>query len=364
MSRSRIVDFCIIAGFALLIGVGTGFIVERYTRANVVESAFDRMRLFHDLRKAAVEDFMRSMTSDVRAMSRNGRMIEAVNSFDESWNQMGADAPQVLRRLYIDENPYTLGERGLLKDAGDGSRYSKVHAEFHEWAGRFLGHFGYYNMFLIDPDGNIVYSAAKEEDFATNLNDGPYSDSPLGRVFQLAVKRGPDRVSVSDFELYEPSQEVPATFIATAIYSKDRELQGVLAIELLAGPINDLLHFTAGMGETGETYLVGNDNLMRSQSRFIRQSTLLSQRVDTPSVKSALAGFSGAQVIDDYRGIPVLSVYSPVDFGGQPWVLLAEIDRDEILGQMNFWPIVISGLIAGLLAALAAVTVYRIYIWR
>ncbi len=118
------------------------------------------------------------------------------------------------------------------------------------------------------------------------------------------------------------------------------------------------------MGETGETYLVGNDSLMRSQSRFIRQSTLLSQRADTPSVKSALAGFGGAHVIDDYRGVPVLSVYSPVDFGGQPWVLLAEIDHDEILGQVNYWPILISGLIAALLAALAAVTVYQIYIWR
>jgi len=364
MARSRTLDICIIAGFALLIGVIAGFVVERYARTRVVDAAFDRMRLFHDLRKAAVEDFMRSMSSDIRAMSRNGRIIGAVKSFDASWNGIGAGAPQSLRRLYIDENPYALGERALLKDAGDGSRYSKVHAEFHEWARRFLGHFGYYNMFLIDPDGNIVYSTAKEEDFATNLNSGPYSDSPLGRVFQLAVKRGPDRVSVSDFELYKPSQDAPATFIAIAIYSKDRELQGVLAIELLAGPINELLHFTAGMGETGETYLVGNDSLMRSQSRFIRQSTLLSQRVDTPSVKSALAGFSGAHVIDDYRGVPVLSVYSPVDFGGQPWVLLAEIDRAEILNQMNFWPILISGLIAGLLAALAAVTVYRIYIWR
>jgi methyl-accepting chemotaxis protein len=364
MGRSRIIDFCVIAGIALLIGVGTGVVVERYTRTQVIDSAFDRMRLFRDLRRAAVEDFMRSISSDVRAMSRNGRIIEAIENFGKSWNETGTEAPQSLRRLYIDENPHALGERALLNDAGDGSRYSKVHAGFHEWARRFLGHFGYYNMFLIDRDGNIVYSAAKEEDFATNLNNGPYSDSPLGRVFQLAVKRGPDRVAVSDFELYAPSQDVPATFIATAIYSKDRELQGVLAIELLAGPINDLLHFTAGMGETGETYLVGNDNLMRSQSRFITQSTLLSQRVDTPSVKSGLAGFNGAQVIDDYRGIPVLSVYSPVDFGGQPWVLLAEIDREEILGQMNLWPILISGLIAGLLAALAAVAVYQFYIWR
>lgn len=354
----------IIIGVALIVGAAVGLVVERYTRDRVMDAAFDRMRLFHDLRKAAVEDYMRSMSSDLRAMSHNGRMISAVQRFDDAWSKIGPEAPETVRQLYIDKNPYGLGEREMLEDAGDGSAYSKVHAEFNEWARRFLGHFRYYNMFLIDPDGNIVYSAAKEDDFGTNLNDGPYSDSPLARVFQLAVKRGPDRVSVSDFEFYKPSQEVPATFIATSIYSKDDKQLGVLAIELLAGPINDLLHFTAGMGETGETYLVGNDRLMRSQSRFIRESTLLSQRVDTPSVNSALAGFAGAQLIDDYRGIPVLSVYSPVDFGGQPLVLLAEIDHAEILSQINFWPILISGLIAGLAAAVAAMTLFRSYVWR
>ena len=362
--RPRKLHIAIIVGIALAIGIGTGLMVESYTRDRVMDEAFDRMRLFHDLRKAAVEDYMRSMSSDLRAMSRNGRMISAVQRFDESWNDIGAEAPATVRRLYIEENPYGPGERDMLEDAGDGSAYSKVHAEFHEWARRFLGHFRYYNMFLIDPEGNVVYTAAKEDDFGTNLNDGPYSDSPLARVFQLAVKRGPERVSVSDFELYEPSLEAPATFIATSIYSKDGKLLGVLAIELLAGPINDLLHFTAGMGETGETYLVGNDRLMRSQSRFIRESTLLSQRVDTPSVSSALAGFAGAQLIEDYRGVPVLSVYSPVDFGGQPWVLLAEIDHAEILSQIDVWPILISGLIAGLAAAIAGIAVFRSYVWR
>ena len=87
------------------------------------------------------------------------------------------------------------------------------------------------------------------------------------------------------------------------------------------------MRFTAGMGDSGETYLVGPDGLMRSQSRFSDAPTLLETKVDNLSVRDGQSGKSGARIVADYRGIPVLSVYAPLDFGGQPFVLLAEIER-------------------------------------
>jgi hypothetical protein len=113
-------------------------------------------------------------------------------------------------------------------------------------------------------------------------------------------------------------------------------------------PLNELMHFTAGMGATGETYLVGSDRLMRSQSRFINAPTLLATKVDNASVRDASKGQSGAHIVSDYRGIRVLSVYAPVDFGGQPWILLAEIDEAKVLEARKPWIAIAAGGLTGL----------------
>ena len=89
---------------------------------------------------------------------------------------------------------------------------------------------------------------------------------------------------------------------------------------------------------------------MRSQSRFIETPTLLEVKVDNASVQDGMAGQSGARIVKDYRGIAVLSVYAPVNFGGQPWILLAEIDREEAITMKRPWTAAAVGILAGLLA--------------
>ena len=118
------------------------------------------------------------------------------------------------------------------------------------------------------------------------------------------------------------------------------------------------MRFTAGMGDTGETYLVGPDGLMRSQSRFSDTPTLLETKVDNPSVRDGRSGKSGARIVADYRGIPVLSVYAPLDFGGQAFVLLAEIDKAEVLGETKPAIVVAASVLSGLVAGLLVLLLY------
>jgi len=96
-------------------------------------------------------------------------------------------------------------------------------------------------------------------------------------------------------------------------------------------PLDSIMHVTAGMGESGETYLVGKDMLMRSNSRFLTQRSILQKRVDTSSVVQALAGKNGVATIADYRDVQVLSAYTPIDFLGTRWAMLVEIDHQEVM---------------------------------
>lgn len=353
----RLLGMVLLLTFGLAAGAAAGALVERHQKAEALETAFDRLRLFHDLRRAALEDYLVSTASDVRAASENPQVIEAMEKIDFAWQSYGPDARRTLPRLYIDENPAPQNQKYRLQDAGDGSYYSRYHSAFHVWARRFLEHFGYHNVFLINPRGDIVYTVTKENDFASSLKTGPYRTSPLADVFRRAIRNPTAAVDFSDFASYAASG-APAAFAGNAIF-KDGKPIGVFAVQIPPAPLNDLMHFSAGMGESGETYLVGGDGMMRSQSRFASEPTLLLTKVDNASTQAAMEGKSGAHIVENYRGIPVLSVYAPVNFGGEQWVLLAETDRGEVLRDRDRRLPLAASVLAGLLAMGLGALIWR-----
>ena len=270
---------------------------------------------------------------------------------------------------YIANNPHAVGEKDRLLDAGDGSNYSRFHAKYHTLFHNIIQKFGYYDLFLIDyKTGNIVYSVYKETDYATNLDSGPYRESGLAEAVR-AVRENPEfrAVQLIDFQFYRPSYGAPAAFFAAPIYNGPH-IVGILAAQLPVDRINDVMTGLQkwrqnGLGESGEIYLVGPDLLMRSVSRFsiedlegykaalkklgtsentiqrIEQleTTILLQEVDTEAARLALGGTKGTKIIDDYRGLPVLSSYAPLDLGidGVNWAILAEIDLAEAYESVN-----------------------------
>lgn len=346
----RIALWMFVIAVGLAAAVAGGLAAERYVQMAALADAFSRLRLFHELRRAALEDYLQSMASDVRAASENANVVDAAEKLSFAWSTMGPEARKKLSRQYVGENPFPPSERDKLEAAEDGSYYSRYHREFDDWAKRFREHFGYYDVFLISNAGDVIYTVAKETDFATNLKAGPFRNSPLAEVFGRSVANPAEAVTFSDFARYPPSDNAPAAFAGHAI-QKDGKVIGVFAVQIPSEPLNDLLHFAAGMGATGETYLVGPDYLMRSQSRFTNTLTVLETKVDNASVRDGESGKSGAHIVADYRGTPVLSVYAPVDFGGQPFVLLAEIDEAEVLSETRFWLVLATAALSGLAAA-------------
>jgi methyl-accepting chemotaxis protein len=207
---------------------------------------------------------------------------------------------------------------------------------FHD----YMEKFGYYDIFLIQPNGYIFYTVAQEADFQTNIVDGEFSDSGLGEVTR-EVLRTKD-FGFADFAPYGPSGGAPAAFVAEPLLHGG-EVEMVVAMQIALEEINAIMAERAGMGETGETYLVGPDKLMRSDSYLdpeyhsVIASFANPERgdVDTTAVRNALAGETDAEIILDYNGNPVLSAYAPLDVFGTTWTILAEIDEAEVRAPIN-----------------------------
>jgi len=139
-----------------------------------------------------------------------------------------------------------------------------------------------------------------------------------------------DFTQLADFVAYEPSYGTPASFIAAPIYDGSR-LVGVLVLQMPVDQINKVMTGNQqwaqdGLGQSGETILVGSDTLMRSVSRFFLEDR---NRFLAQPVAKAIAGGSGTPHAVDYRGVPVLSSYAPLQIRGLNWVILSQMDLAE-----------------------------------
>jgi methyl-accepting chemotaxis protein len=269
---------------------------------------------------------------------------------------------QRLQQSYIADNPQALGNKHSYSASSDNPSYDEFHNQYHPEITRFLEKWEYYDIFIVEPEnGHIIYSVFKELDYGTSLKTGPYANSGIASAFKNALKLDNGQTYLTDFNQYSPSYNNPASFVSTPIYINGQQ-EAILIYQIPIGRINQFMindekWKEKGFGESGETYLVGNQGLLLSESRFFLEDkdgylTLLKQLnltetaeaihakgtsigvqpVDTLGVKKALSGESGFQEILDYRGVAVYSAYSGVDVGdGVRWAVLSEVDVSEAL---------------------------------
>jgi PAS domain S-box-containing protein len=304
-------------------------------------------------------------------------------SVEDFWPE--DDKSRILQYFYISSNPHQTGEKHQLNKADDGSSYSEAHSIYHPIIRDYLEKFGYYDIFLVDvsTEGHIAYSVFKEVDFGTSLLTGPYADTNFAEAYNAARAAGDkDFVKVVDFEPYAPSYNAPAAFIASPIFDGDEKI-GVLVFQFPIDQINAVMTSNqdwsaVGLGESGETYIVGNDFLLRNQSRFLIEdsekyfrlieeigtplttiarirnlnSTIGLQEVQTDGTKAALSGLTGTDIFPDYRGVPVLSSYKPLNIRDANWVIMSEIDQEEAFAAIRSLAIRTSLAVAGLIVGI------------
>ncbi len=243
-----------------------------------------------------------------------------------------------LQHAYIRANSNPLGSKHLLDASEADSDYDRLHGVVHPVVRSFLEKFGYYDIFLIDPKtGDIVYSVFKELDYSTSLLDGPYAKTNFGEAFRKAnALTSPDEFVLVDFKQYTPSYEAPASFIATPIFDGNEKI-GIVIFQMPVDRILAVMNQREGLGETGETILVGADFQMRSDSYRDPEGRSLTNsfrkpetgKVESDAVRAAIHGESGTSQVVDYAGNETIQSYSPVNLLGLQWALVAKMDTAE-----------------------------------
>ena len=259
---------------------------------------------------------------------------------------------RVAQYIFITDNSAKLGSKNEMNyNAKYDSTYMQAHKKYHPSFNKFLNSFSLYDIFMVDMQGNLIYTDFKEKDYATNLKTGAYANTGIALAYKKALSLSEGEIAFDDFKPYEPSYNSPASFIATPIYVQGIK-KGIMIFQMPVDIINDIMRFhdefkKAGLGESGEAYLVGSDYMMRSNSRFQKDiddpvvkalgTTIGVWKVETASTHAVFSGKKkGNGIINDYRGVSVLSVYSQVHlFNQATWALVSEIDEEEVMQPMQ-----------------------------
>jgi methyl-accepting chemotaxis protein len=217
----------------------------------------------------------------------------------------------------------------------------KLEGDEEDYFKKYVRNRKYSDLFLIHPEGQVFYSVNHDAAYNTNLVNGPLAGSGLGKVFRKVSES--KSFGFADFEPYSPTGGEPAAFIAQPLIFQNK-IDLVIALKLPIDFINKVMQERAGMGKTGETYLIGADKLMRSDSfrnseRYSVKASFANPekaKIDTPASRAALSEKTGCNAIVNYNGNQVFSAYTPLKiYDTVTWALIAETDQSEAIGSLK-----------------------------
>ena len=367
------------------------WIIDEHYVKTIKDNAFDKLIAIRQSKKEQVEGYFYKTRSNVRFLSQSHSIVEAARHFTKAFHSSVETTSEDKEMIALGLKSYYEEEFFEVVESSYGDEYDKklffprdtktqfmqysffvnskydethdyfkVHEKHHAGIKRILEEHNYYDIFLVDTLGYITYSTIKETDFATNLFSDLYRNGALASVASKALSdTNSGAVYFQDFNFYPPSFFRPVSFIASPIFDENEHL-GALIFQLPIEEIDEIMtSLNLGaenkLDKSGESYLVGNDYRMRSNSRFIisdsvnfkqnsidrgldnrliekmdfHNSTILFLEIKTASVDSALMGKTGTTITKDYRHIPVLSAYTPLNIPEVNWILLSEIDQKE-----------------------------------
>ncbi|MGR3219635.1 MAG: cache domain-containing protein [Candidatus Anammoxibacter sp.] len=317
--------FFVIAAALLIFLLAVPLVSYKTLKRGIKHEVYRHLVTTRELIGDRIRGFFHERFGDIDVLTRNPIVIQSFSQLSNTVTNNGIDSDQ----------------------------YSAIANLYLPLMEHYCIDYGYVNIFFVEKAGKVILSVNESEYTGQNLIKGDYSDFSISHVFNSSL----NEVTFDDFTFHEELNEY--TFFFGAPVFSEALLLGVIIIEIPFSHMDAMLTQRGGLGKTGEIYLVGDDGYMRSNSRFSEEPTILKLEVDTEATREAFVGNIGTMIMEDYRGVSVLSAYTPLNLRFVDWVLLAEIDEKEAFAtirKVEFRLIIIGGMIGGIAFAYIYIT--------
>lgn len=261
-----------------------------------------------------IDNWFHYRTSDLRIWSSSSNTINFMKRLNEDFHVSNKTAAE-----YIKSPSYIMLINSYQNDIVELTReYDYV-----------------YDLFLIDPQGNILYTVAKEDDLGTSLLDGKYASTLFAATFKQTLEDG--KIHFSDFEKYGPSNAGVYGFLTTPIISEHGDLLGSFAIQIRPDGISNQFEYINKEDNGVLHYLLGGDDLLLRTSIGLNED-VLTKHVQTLQTqlyqnRHMLKGTNlHEENVEIYQGPTngyVIGKHHPISILGVNWVLISEMDQDK-----------------------------------
>ncbi len=224
-------------------------------------------------------------------------------------NDIIANDPMI-QLLVSEMNQFSEEELKMIKDENRRDFLIQIQA-FQELIGFSIG---FEDVKIIGASGDVFFSLVGK------TND----DYLMEPFFQRGLKES--------FIEFEPTDGGKKMIVVSPIFASDSKIGdepiGVIISRMRTAAIDNIFLNKSGLGETGEVYIVNDNYLMLSESRFF-DNAVFNQEVNTVGTQKCFEeGKEHVGFYPDYRGVPIFgSSYCADDLR---IVLLAEIDEEEV----------------------------------
>jgi len=281
----------------LIIALFAGCANSAKTEEAVLSEAYERLDRVRDQKEEELYDYFDHIEEVVQSVHRDEQLVDA---FVE------------LRSRYL-ENP-----RSGLRPVHELERAIRE---------RYLDSYQiFFDLHFIDVEGDVFYSIRKQEDLFRNVFEGELASWKISRSLNST-----DGTTAVDFHFADFSSE-PSAFFAEPI-AHDSSNIGWVVFQFASTRLAEIFGFDANLGQTGEVFLVNQQHFMLTQSAHTPRSSVLAQTLSDENIESKLAMGEGHKLVVDYRGYEALSSFAVCEVMGLRWLLIAKIDKAEVLTQ-------------------------------
>ncbi len=309
---------------AVLTALSLGTLVYVDASERLQDAAQNKLLALADARETSVHTYLENLSSDVILTANTRSLKDAVVALSSGWQleqERSGNAGAALRARYCDNNPFPPNERFRFSILNTGTLYDTAHARLQDWMAEMVKRHGLADVLLVAPDGSVIYSVAKQDDFGLTAKTGPLASI----LEQLRDDIRPEAVAIVDFAAYAAAPEAPSAFFASPVIQRmpdgSRRMLAALVFRVHPTNLDRIMQSAKGMGVTGDTYLLGHDGLPRSRPRF----------ASTPTT----GGPTGVFERRKNSGERVVTASRPLDFQDIHWQVVAEAEVGEILAPVR-----------------------------
>ncbi|MDH4100873.1 MAG: response regulator [Nitrospirota bacterium] len=287
-----------------------------------------RLDQIADKKLDKVEEYITERVGDTRTLSKIPSLLNAFEELNTVWQKSGRDS----------------------------TRYKELDRQIRNRLGSYVDTYGYYDILLINSDGDVIFSIAHEADFGTNILTGPYNDSVLNQGFMLANQTlGAGNTA---YEPYAPTNNKPAMFLTVPLFKNDRII-GVAALQANFETIQPVLMEKVGLGMSGEVVYAKQKGgkleftvpLLHTPSQAFQFEVRVEEHARP--MWDALEGNRGSGEGKDYVGTDVVAAWRFLP--SLNWGMVVKIDRDEAFADaIRIRRVSVGLLMLGLLASAGA----------